>query len=149
MMMKRVLSLAAGVALSSMSLLVVAENATHVPGYTIHHNAMTTDTLSPQVAKAYNIQRSKNRGMLNVSVIKEKEGTTGTPVKARINASASNLTGQSRIIDLREVMDAGAIYYLADFRVTNQETLDFKLEVQPEGASTSYPASLRQQFFTE
>jgi len=46
-------------------------------------------------------------------------------------------------------MDAGAIYYLGDFRVSNQETLDIKLEVQPEGASTSYPAILRQRFFTE
>lgn len=148
-MMKRALSLAAGAALAGMSVFAVAENATRVPGYTIHHNAMTTDTLSPQVAKAYNIQRSKNRGMLNVSVIKEKEGTTGTPVRARINASASNLTGQFRVIKLREVVDAGAIYYLGDFRVANQETLEFKLEVQPEGAATSYPAVLRQQFFTE
>ncbi len=147
--MKRVLSLAAGVTLAGMSLFAAAENATHIPGYTIHHNAMTTDTLSPQVAKAYNIQRSKNRGLLNVSVIKKQEGTTGTPVKARINASASNLTGQLRVIKLREVMEAGAIYYLGDFRVTNQETLDFKLEVQPDGESASYPAILRQQFFTE
>jgi len=141
--------LIAAAALAATSLLAVAENSTHIPGYTIHHNAMTTDTLTPKVAKAYNIQRSKNRGMLNVSVIKEKEGTTGTPVKASINASASNLTGQSRVIELREVMDADAIYYLADFRVTNQETLTFKLEVQPEGADSSHSASFRRQFFTE
>ena len=147
--MKKVLSLAAGVALAGMSLFAAAENATRVPGYTIHHSAMTTDTLSPQVAKAYNIQPSKNRGMLTVSVIKENEGTTGTSVKARITAFASNLTGQSRVIELREVMDAGAVYYLADFRVTHQETMDFKLEVQPEGESASYPAILRQQFYTE
>ncbi len=147
--MKRVLSLVAGVALTGMTLFAAAENATRVPGYTIHHNAMTTDTLSPQMAKAYNIRPSKNRGMLTVSVIKESEGTTGTSVKAQITAFASNLTGQSRIIDLREVMDAGAVYYLADFRVTNQETMDFKLEVQPEGESASYPAILRQQFYTE
>ena len=148
-MMKRVLSFAAGVTLAGISLFAVAENATRIPGYTIHHNAMTTDTLTPKVAKAYNIQRSKNRGMLNVSVIKEQEGTTGTPVKAKINASASNLTGQTRVIELREVLDSGAVYYLADFRVANQETLNFKLEVQPEGAQTSYPASFSQQFFTE
>ena len=148
-MIKRVLGIAAGVTLAGISLLAGAENATRVPGYTIHHNAMTTDILTPKVAKAYNIQRSKSRGMLNVSVIKEHEGTTGTPVKAQINATASNLTGQSRTIELREVLDAVAIYYLADFRVANQETLNFKLEVKPEGTQSSYSASFSQQFFTE
>jgi hypothetical protein len=149
MTMKRIMSLAAAAVLASNSLLAAAENATHVPGYTIHHNALTTDTLTPQVAKTYDIQRSKNRGLLNVSVIKEQEGTTGTPVKARIDASASNLTGQSRTIELREVIDGDAIYYLADFRVANQETLEFRLEVQPEGADTSYSAGFSQQFFTD
>ena len=148
-MMNRVLSLAAGLALTGMSVVALAENATQVPGYTIHHNAMTTDNLSPQVAKAYNIQRSKSRGLLNVSVIKEQPGTTGTPVKARVSATATNLSGQSRTIEMREVQDGDAIYYLADFRVTNEETLDFSLEVQPDGASKNYRASLRQQFFTE
>ena len=60
----------------------LAENSTTAGGFTIHHNAFTTSTLTPEVAKAYGIQRSKFRGMLNVSVIKEKEGTTGTSVPA-------------------------------------------------------------------
>ena len=147
--MKRVLGIIAGVSLSGVVLLAQAENATHVQGYTIHHNAMTTDTLSPQVAKAYNIQRSKTRGLLNVSVIKDEAGSSGTAVKAKVKAMAINLTGQARNIDLREVTDGDAIYYLADFRVTNEETLDFKLEVKPDGSTNTYTASLRQQFFTQ
>ena len=148
-MIKKTLSLATGVMLFGWSLFALAQNATQIPGYTIHHNAMTTDTLTPQVAKAYNIQRSKNRGMLNVSVTKELPGTTGVPVKAKVTATATNLTGQSRDIEMREVLDGDAVYYLADFRVTNQETLDFKLDIQPDGASSHFQASLRQQFFTE
>jgi hypothetical protein len=147
-MMKKTLSLVAGVLLSGISFFALAQNATQVPGYTIHHNAMTTDTLTPKVAKAYGIQRSKNRGMLNVSVIKDQPGTTGVPVKAKVTATATNLTGQSRNIEMREVIDGDAIYYLADFRVTDQETLDFKLDVQPNDASTHFQTSLRQQFYT-
>ncbi len=121
----------------------MAENATHIQGYTIHHNALTTDSLAPQVAKAYGIQRSKNRGMLNVSVLKDKEGSIGESVKA----TAANLSGQSRVIDMREVMDGDAVYYMGDFRVSNQETLNFNLTVNPMGAG-SYNAKQSQQFFT-
>ncbi len=145
--MKKMLYLIAGLALTGASLSAVAENATSVGNYTIHHNAVSTDALAPQVAKVYGIQRSKSRGMLNVSVIKNKAGSIGEPVKAKVEASASNLSGQARTIDMREVNDAGAIYYIGDFRVANQETLNFTLTVTPEGGK-SYNAKLSQQFFT-
>jgi hypothetical protein len=148
--MKKLLSLAAGVVLAGTATFAVAENATHASGYTIHHNAMTTDTLSPKVAKAYDIQRSKARGMLNVSVIKEKAGTTGQSVKAKVSAMASNLlTGHARLIDMREVTEGSATYYIGDFGVGHQETLNFELQVTPEGQSRPIAAKLSQQFFTD
>ena len=128
---------------------LLAENSTSIPGYTIHHNAFTTDMLSPAVASAYRFQRSKNRGMLNVSVIKDIPDTLGESVAADVKAHASNLTGQTREIPMREIQDADAIYYVGDFRVANQETLDFVLTVTPKGSPRAYTAKLRQQFFTK
>jgi len=148
--MRKVLSLVAGVALAGAAFFANAENATHDSGYTIHHNAMTTDNLSPKIAKAYNIQRSKARGMLNVSVIKDKAGSTGTPVKAKVSAMASNpLTGHARLIDMREVSEGNAVYYIGDFGVGNRETLNFELQVTPNGAPAPLTAKLSQQFFTD
>ena len=147
--MRKVFTMIAGLALMGTALVAGAENATRVSGYTIHHNAMTTDTLSPKVAKAYNIQRSTARGMLNVSVIKDKPGTTGTSVKAKVSAMASNvLTGHARLIDMREVTEGSATYYIGDFGVGDRETLNFELQVTPEGRSTPFTAKLSQQFFT-
>ena len=127
----------------------MAENSTSIPGYIIHHNAFTTDTLSPEVARHYQLTRSKNRGMLNVSVIKGVFGTTGHSVRAEVTAQATNLAGQSREIALREITDGEAIYYIGDFRVADQETLNFTLQVTPEGSTESYTARLSQQFFIQ
>lgn len=147
--MKRVINLVAALMLFSAVQWANAENATHVDGYTIHHNALTTDSLTAQVAKAYNIQRSKSRGLLTVSVLKDEPGSTGKPVKALIKAHATNLSNQLREIDLHEVDEGGGIYYIGDFRVSNQEILNFQLQVTPEGASHTYTATLSQEFFTE
>jgi len=87
--------------------------------------------------------------MINVSVIKESDGTTGTPVKADVTARATNLTGQSRDIDLREILDGDAIYYIGEMRVANQETINFQLEVQPQGASKTFQAKFSQTFYTD
>jgi hypothetical protein len=127
---------------------VLAENSTKVPGYTIHHNALTTDQLAPDVARSYGIQRSRNRGLLNVSVIKEAPGTTGSPVSAAVKATSRNLKGVIRELEMREVRDGTAVYYLAEFPVEHAETLNFKVQVRPQGEATSYGAELSQEFFT-
>ena len=138
------LALVAGLGLGP----AVAENATKIPGYTIHHNAITTDQLTPDVARGYGIQRSRNRGLLNVSVIKDVPGTTGTPVTAAVKATSRNLQGVIRELPMREVKEGPAVYYLGEFPVEHQETLNFTVHVRPPGETTSYTAELSQEFFT-
>lgn len=125
-----------------------AENSTRTGGYTIHHNALTTDSLPVQVATAYRIQRSKSRALLNVSIIRDDPGTMGTPVHADIKAVARTLFGQIREIALREVVEDKAIYYIADFPVAHREMLIFDFEVMPEGGRYPLKATMRQEFFT-
>lgn len=128
---------------------VGAENSTHTGGYTIHHNALTTDNLPIQVANAYGIQRSKTRGLLNVSVLRDDLNGPGTPVRAEIIAVARTLYGQIRPMDMREVVEGEAIYYLADFPVAHREILNFDLEILPEGGRYPLRANMRQEFYTD
>lgn len=142
-------SLLTGIGLLLLSTILLAENSTSIPGYTIHHNALLTSDLLPDVAKTYNIRRSKNRAMLNVSVIKEMAGTTGESVTAKVTATGKNTRGQVRNIPLRKIQEADAIYYIGDFLVENQEIVDFTILVTPEGESQTHTATIQQQFFTK
>ena len=126
----------------------IAENSTRTGGYTIHHNAITTDSLPVQVATAYGIQRSTTRALLNISVVREQPGTIGAPVRAQIRAVAKTLFGQIRPIDMREIVEDKAIYYIADFPVAHREILRFEFEVLPAGGRYPLRASMRQEFFT-
>ncbi len=142
-------SLLTGIGLLLLGTASMAENSTSIPGYTIHHNAILTSDLLPDVAKSYNIRRSTNRAMLNVSVIKEVAGTTGEPVTAKVSATGKNTRGQIRNIPLREIKETGAVYYIGDFLVENQETVEFTIEVTPKGESKTHTATIKQQFFTK
>jgi len=124
----------------------LAESAQPVGEYIVHFNALPTEALPPQVAKAYHITRSKNRGLLNVSVVKKGKNIQG--VEADIDVTATNLSGQMRPIKLRKIEEQNAIYYIGDFRVSNEETLNFKIRVKtPDGATETI--QLSQQFFTD
>ena len=128
---------------------VSAENSTKENGYTIHHNAITTDMLTPEIAREYGLIRSRNRAMLNVSVIKQVPGTTGQPVEADVRASSTNIIGQQRRLRMREIREGEAIYYIGDFLVRNEEQLNFHIDVKPEGEVTWIPAAFSQTFYTE
>ncbi len=130
-------------------LLASAENSTRSEEYTVHHNALKSDFLSPTVAATYKIQRSKYRGMVNISVIKEQANSEGTPVAAKITIQANNLMGIPKEITLREVREQEAIYYIGDFPIIDREIVNFQLKVTPEGKSRTINARFNQQFFLE
>lgn len=50
---------------------IQAEQFKNFGDYTVHFSAFTTDILTPEVAKSYRIPRSKNRALLNISVLKK------------------------------------------------------------------------------
>lgn len=147
--MKRCLGILFALFLGAIPFVAGAEQAKIFGDYTIHYSAFTTDILTPEVAKAYRIQRSKNRALLNISVLKKVMGTTGQPVKAAVQASATNLSAQLRELEVRELNEHGAIYYIAETPVNNEETLKYILNVTPEGEPQAFAFSFDQQFFTE
>ena len=145
-------TIAAALVLMAISGPASAQQFEDIGDYRVHYSAMNTRMLPPEVAGAYDIQRSGNRAMINIAVLRkaESEGEMDTPVRADVSASAVNLTGQRRDIDVREVDDDGAVYYIGSFRIANEETLTFTIEVQPEGSNgPAETFTFKQRFYTE
>ena len=114
--------------------------------YVVHFSAQSTDQLPPEVARAYNIVRSKNRAMLNVSVLRKSDSR---PVSASVTVKTVNLTGQLKNITLRQIDEQEAIYYIGEVPVANRETLIFDISVMPEGVDTASDVRFKRQFFTD
>ena len=71
---------------------------------------------------------------------------TAVAVTARIEATANNGLGQRQAMNLREVRDRDAIYYLGEARIEERDELVFELVVTPEGG-TPINARYRQEFW--
>jgi hypothetical protein len=118
-----------------------------VGDYVIHFNALPTNQLTAEIARSYGIVRSESRAMLNVSIIKKTEGQLGSAVPGLVTASATNLTGQFKTTNIREVREGDAIYYIAELPVANAETLTFNIEVTPENEAETFPIRFQKQFY--
>jgi len=116
--------------------------------YTVHYNAFTSDSLQPSMAKAYGITRSKNRGLVSISILKKDLSPLGKPVKAEVSAEANNLTGQWKKIPIREIIDGGAVYYISEFRVAHKEVLTFNITAKPEDSDKPLNFKFQQEFYT-
>lgn len=121
-------------------------SSTDIGDHVIHFSAQSTDQLPPEVARAYNIVRSKNRAMLNVSVLRKEDNTS---VVADVTVKTVNLTGQLKNITMRRINEQEAIYYIGEVAVANRETLIFDISVMPAGSDTASDVRFKRQFFTD
>ena len=131
--------------------IISGENMRDFGAYELHFNALSTDTLAPNVAKAYGIVRSKNRALLNVTILSTPEEIGSTPVTGTVRVQARNLTGQLKNLTMREISEGEgvdrAIYYIGEVPVADGETLIFKIEAVPSGETEAYNIEFKQQFF--
>ena len=92
---------------------------------TVYYNTFNSTFLTPDIAKSVEQARSKNLGMINVSVIKD-----GKPLMAQVTGTVKNLTSQSETLNFRQITEKGAIYYIAQYSVPQTENRTFDIKVQ-------------------
>lgn len=114
--------------------------------YVVHFSALSTDQVPAEIAKTYGITRSKNRAMLNVSVVR-KDGDVSVP--ATVDVKTTNLTQQLKNVTMRRIDEQDAVYYIGETPVANRETLIFDISVTPEGATTPAEVRFKRQFYTD
>ena len=117
--------------------------------YTVHYNLLNTSFIEPKIATQYSIKRSKNIGMLNISVMKKSDSGKETAVISNIFGHGASLAGQVKSLAFKEIKEAEAIYYIATFSISDRERLSFDLQVQPEKAGKLIPLKFKKQVFVD
>jgi hypothetical protein len=97
---------------------------------TVHYSVLNTRFLSPQVAKSYGITRGNNKFLVNVAVNRKASGKS-LALRAKVSGTNSDLIHRTPL-DFREVIEQDAVYYLAEFSLSNDERRIFRLKVSLE-----------------
>lgn len=126
-----------------------AEQFVSVGDYEIHYSAVNSSFLTPEVAQANNLQRSANRGLVNVSVRERQEDGTTRPVNASVQGHVSGLTGVQESLSFRTVHDGDATYHLAPFTMREDESMRFELSVRYDRNAAPEPVNFIQRFYID
>lgn len=125
-----------------------AENAKEFGNFVVHYNAFRSDTISPEIAKQYDLARANNRVIINIAVLEKVLNTTGKPTSSVITGSATNLSGQLKQLKFKEITEGKAIYYLAETKISDGEFLKFEIKVTPEGENKASQLRFEKRFYT-
>ena len=110
-----------------MSSWVSAEQKKQLGPWDVHYIAMPSTMIDPAIAKAYQLERTKFQGLVNISVLKT---TDQSAQQVSIEGVAKNLLGQQKELVFREVTEGKAIYYLAQLPYRNEERFTFTLQIK-------------------
>ncbi|WP_318444677.1 DUF4426 domain-containing protein [Photobacterium leiognathi] len=112
----------------------------------VHYSSFASTFLTPDIASHYKIQRSRYGALVNISVFDtSKEGKPA--VSAQLTGTARNILGQQKTLTFREIKEGKSIYSIAQFKHTNDETLDFKINIFYNGKKEIL--TFKQTFFVD
>ena len=113
----------------------------------IHYNAIRSDQLTPEVARAYGIERSPARVLLNVAMLTKTPGGAAKPVDGTVSASAHNLNGQLKSLAMRRVQEGPAVYFIGEVGISGEEILVFNIDVEPATGGGRRTVQFKREFF--
>ena len=126
-----------------LALPAVAERKQTFGELDVHYSVFNSSFLQPDVAAAAGLTRSKTVGVLNIAALKDRKGQA-----AKVSGTLKNLLGQTSELKFKQVLESGAVYYLAEFPLRQREVLTFSIQVQI-GNAAPHTLTFNQEVFPD
>jgi Domain of unknown function (DUF4426) len=107
-----------------------AEPFTKFGDYTVVHSVFGSKFIDESIASQYNLARGNDRALLNLSIVKSDAGGNMRGLPAKVSGVVANLMQQQKALKFIEIREGDAVYYLAPFRIHNEEVLHFSVTVE-------------------
>lgn len=121
-----------------------AEQMQKLGDWDVHYIAFPSTFLTADVASEYDIDRSKYLGIINISVL-DSDSLKAQSVKMTV--TARNLLGNIRELDVREIREQDAIYYIAEVPHRNEET--YRIKVTLSSGNQTQVLKFQQKFYVD
>ena len=109
----------------------------------VHYNALPSTFLTPEVALANRIERSRYNGLLNIVVV-DKDGKTQ---QVNMTGEGKSLIGTVRKLEFQTIREGDAIYYIAQYPYRNEDNVLFTIDISAPGQGGEL--SFRHTFYVD
>ncbi len=117
--------------------------------YQVHWSVLPSTFLTPEVAKASKLQRSKGIGVVNIAIMKKNDDGTLTPVTGQVEGQVNNDIQQVRFLAFRRIQEGDAVYFIAQYQYSSGELMTFNITTRPVGAQRDLPVRFAHTLFND
>lgn len=110
-----------------LSFSAAAEQKQQLGQWDVHYMLMPTTMLDAKVAQQYQLSRSRNYQLLNISVL---DTASQQAQQVELSGSAINLAGQRQALTFRPVREGQALYYLAGVEARSEQKMTLSIEIR-------------------
>ncbi len=100
------------------------------------------------MAESYGITRGEKRAILNLSVREHLADGSNVAREMLLKGRTWDLI-QNQFLELQEVREGPAIYYIAEFKFINEEWRFFEIDFRPEGGDKTYTFKFKHQLYVD
>lgn len=101
--------------------------------YSVRWSVLPSTFLTPEVAQANNLQRSRGIGIVNVSILEKDENGAMVPVTGQVEGKVSNDVQQVRFLAFRRIQEGDSVYFVAEYQYSSGELMTFHITARPTG----------------
>lgn len=127
--------------------LTFAEQKQTVGNYDIHYVAFDSTFLTPQIAKAYDLKRSRYTGIVNISVLNNSDAEQEA-VPVELSGTANNLLDARKKLTFKEIKEGKAIYYIAEIPYRDDQEINFNINVK-YGSKLNTQLKFKHKFYVD
>ncbi|MBW7472279.1 DUF4426 domain-containing protein [Marinobacter sp. M216] len=117
--------------------------------YQVHWSVLPSTFIAPEVARANDLQRSKGIGIVNISIMKENDDGTLSPVSGQVEGKVTNDVQQVRFLAFRRIQEGDAVYFIAEYQYSSGELMTFNITARPTGATRDLPVRFAHTLFSD
>jgi len=117
--------------------------------YQVHWSVLPSTFLTPETAKANNLQRSKGIGIVNISIMQKNENGILEPVTGQVEGKSSNDIQQVKFLAFRRITEGDSVYFIAQYQYSSAELMTFNITARPAGHSRDLQVRFAHTLFSD
>ncbi|AOY88999.1 hypothetical protein BKP64_12955 [Marinobacter salinus] len=117
--------------------------------YQVHWSILPSTFLAPEVARENDLQRSQGIGIINISIMKENEDGSLSPVSGQVEGKVTNDIQQVRFLAFRRIQEGDAVYFIAQYQYSSGELMTFNITARAAGYQQDLPVRFAHTLFSD
>ena len=117
--------------------------------YEVHYNVFPSTFLTPEVASANNLNRSRGIGIVNIAIMERADNGSLSTVPGQVEGQVLNDVRQAKFLAFRRIQEGEAVYFIAEYQYTGGELMTFQITARPSGHDRDLPIRFSQALFND